>query len=390
MLLQQHHADLLSENILSNSIIGTCIASNHLNLFITFLQQTIDINLGKIYTITNKEPSTEENKPVSDFPDIYMPTYNRKQLKITIMNRQSKRTKDVWNWKYLPAKNSKTIEQHSLIYLIIQRDWQGALSLILNEVDRFHLNYTQIIEGAILNNKLNLVLRLLYRLKDEFSFHETNSHQQNLFHLLANMNEYDENLLKQILLFLSENPFKWNTPDRYGSYPLHYACVKQNFAFLNFLREKYPGDFNLHQADAFENRPVGLLFWSLGPKTAFANDKLRAIIPSGQYLDSHCNYNNQTALDPLSFNCARSISQEIVYPPVQSDGPRTTPLIHAIVHHNFLLTQFLLQLDANVNSIDENKQTPLMYAVRQVGLIVEISNQLFFLFRTISIWSDYS
>ena len=53
------------------------------------------------------------------------------------------------------------------------------------------------------------------------------------------MNEYDENFLKQILLFLYEYNFNWNTSDQYGSYPLHYACVKQNFIFINFLREKY-------------------------------------------------------------------------------------------------------------------------------------------------------
>ena len=37
-------------------------------------------------------------------------------------------------------------------------------------IKRFHLNNIQIIEAAILNNKLNLVLRLLYRLKDELTF----------------------------------------------------------------------------------------------------------------------------------------------------------------------------------------------------------------------------
>ena len=373
MLLQQYHADLLSENNLSNSIIGTCIASDHLNLFITFLQQTIDINLGKLHSITKNDPSNEDEEVVPEFPNMFMSAFNRKQLQTTATTQRTKRKKDdieIWNWKYLPLKNSKTLEQHSLIYLIIQRDWQGALSLILNEVTRFHLNYTQIIEGAVLNNKLNLVLRLLYRLKDEITFHETNSHDQNLFHLLANMNDYDENLLKQILLFLSEYPSKWNTPDRFGSYPLHYACVKQNFAFLNFLREKYPSDFNLYQADAFGNKPVGLLFWSLGTKTTFTNEKLRTIIPSGQNLDCLCNYNNEIALDPLSFNCTRSITQEIGYPPIQSDRLRTTPLIHAIVHHNFPLVQFILQLDANVNFSDENKQTPLMHAVRQVQQIV--------------------
>ena len=171
MLLQQHNASLLIEDNLSNSIIGTCIASGHLNLFITFLQQSIDIDLGKLH----KLPA-----------DNSMETNTEKKL--------SKKTdKDIWKWKYIEIKNAQEYKQYSLIYLIIQRDWQGALALILNEIDRFHLTNMQIIEAAILNKKLNLVLRLLFRLKDEITFNKTNSSQQNLFHLIANMKEFNEN-----------------------------------------------------------------------------------------------------------------------------------------------------------------------------------------------------
>ena len=59
MLLQQHNASLLIENNLSNSIIGTCIASGHLNLFITFIQQSIDINLGKLHNLPIKNLSSK-------------------------------------------------------------------------------------------------------------------------------------------------------------------------------------------------------------------------------------------------------------------------------------------------------------------------------------------
>jgi ankyrin repeat protein len=323
------------ENNLSNSIIGTCIASGHLNLFITFIQQSIDINLGKLHRLSQTNLSSE-NK----------------------MN-------ETWKWKYIKTKKSKDANEYSLIYLIIQSNWQGALSLILNEIDRFHLNYIQILEGAILNNKLNLVLRLLFRLKDEFTFDETNSHQQNLYHLLANINQYDENLLKQILLFLFDYKFQWNTSDQYGSYPLHYACVKQNFVFIQFVYEKYPNQFNLNQIDQFGNTPIGLLFWSLGSKTSFANDKLRLIISSENYLNCLCNYDNEIVCDPLSFHYTRT--EEISsYPSIKSNVLRTSPLIHAIVHNNFQLVQFLLELKADVNFTDENKQTPLMYAIRQV------------------------
>ena len=60
MLLQEHHASLAMENNLSNSIVGHCIASNHLNLFITFLHQTTDLDLGKFYTSRER---TEDNTP---------------------------------------------------------------------------------------------------------------------------------------------------------------------------------------------------------------------------------------------------------------------------------------------------------------------------------------
>jgi len=275
--------------------------------------------------------------------------------------------KDLWKWKYSEIQNSQEFNQYSLMYLIIERDWQGALSLILNEVDRFHLNYLQIIETAILNNKLNLVLRLLLRLKDEIIFTETNSSKQNLFHLIANMNEYNENLLKQILLFLNEYDFNWNKPDKYGSYPLHYACIKQNFTFIDFLHEKYPNACNLYQTDSFNNTANGLLFWSLPYKTTFSNKKIRLLITSGKQLDCLCTYNNEIATNPLSFGHINSGMENIPYTTVKFNTVRTSPLIHAIVHKNFPLVRFLVELNADVNFADENKQTPLMYAVRQVG-----------------------
>ena len=99
---------------------------------------------------------------------------------------------DIWQWKYVDVKVDKQYSQYSLIYLIIKLDWQGALSLILNELDRFHLSTIRILEAAIANNKLNLVLRLLLRTKEKSLLTERNSQEQNLFHLLANMNNVNE------------------------------------------------------------------------------------------------------------------------------------------------------------------------------------------------------
>ncbi|CAF3484731.1 unnamed protein product [Rotaria sordida] len=391
MLLQQHNASLLIENKLSNSIIGTCIASGHLNLFITFLQQSIDIDLAKLHKLlienssslkTNEEISTTQQNlfprqvvtrrllVANRFP---RPKAPRKQLATkqiqTLVTKKEKPLKtvnnNIWKWKYSEIENSKEFNQYSLIYLIIERDWQGALSLILNEIDRFHLTYIQIIEAAILNNKLNLVHRLLLRLKDEININETNSHKQNLFHLIANMNEYNETLLKQILLFLYEYDFNWNKSDEYGSYPLHYACVKQNFIFIDFLREKYPRIFNLNQTDSFDNTANSLLFWSLPYKTSFSNEKLRLLITSGKQLDCLCNYNNEIAMNPWSFGYIDSSIEDKSYPPTKSNNIRTSPLIHAIVHNNFQLVKFLLELNTDVNYSDENKQTPFMHAVLQ-------------------------
>ncbi|CAF0916058.1 unnamed protein product [Rotaria sp. Silwood1] len=376
MLLQQQNASLLIENNLSNSIIGTCVASDHLNLFITFLQQSNDIDLIKLYTlpIENISSKTTEDTPTTQQSLFSRPTVQQRQL-ITHQIQKSVKKKekpvkkdnnnDNWKWKYSEIKNSKEYNQYSLIYLIIERDWQGALSLVLNEIDRFHLSYIQIIEAAVLNNKLNLVHRLLLRLKDEISFNETNSHKQNIFHLIANMNEYNEPLLKQILLFLYGYDFNWNTSDEYGSYPLHYACVKQNFIFIDFIRDKYSRMFNLNQSDSFGNTANSLLFWSLPYKTSFSNEKLRLLITSGKQIDCLCNYDNEIPMNPLSFGYIDSSIKDISYPPVKSNHIRTSPLIHAIVHNNFELVKFLLELNADVNYPDEHKQTPLMHAVIQ-------------------------
>ncbi|CAF3862176.1 unnamed protein product [Adineta steineri] len=389
-LLQQHKASLTIENNLSNSIIGTCIASGHLNLFITFLQQSIDIDLGKMHNILIKEILSETNQPnniptmtASFFPTMtpsrfpmrakrvqLTPRLKSTQNQITTTeNKLSKQdnNKETWIWKYADIKNPKQFKQYSLIYLIIERDWQGALSLILNDLERFHLSYIQVLEAAILKNKLNLVLRLLSRLKDKTILHGKNSHRQNLFHLLANMDSYDNDLFKQILLHIHEYHVDWNLSDKYGSYPIHYACVKQNFLFLSFLREKYPTEFSLNQLDTYDNPAISLLFWTT--KTEINKNKIQSLVIYGKQLDCLCNYQNEIAMNPLSFGYNDSSDTNESYPPMKSDSNstniRTSPLINAIVHNNFQLVKFLLQLDTDVNFPDAEKRTPLMHAVRQ-------------------------
>ncbi|CAF1343422.1 unnamed protein product [Rotaria magnacalcarata] len=346
MLLQQHSASLFIENKLSNSIIGSCIECGHLNLFIAFLQKSIDIDLGKLYSVPVKNSSPK-----------------------MITGTSKKHHTDIWRWKYVDVKIDKQYSQYSLIYLIIKRDWQGALSLILNEPDRFHLSTIRILEAAISNNKLNLVLRLLLRTKEKSLLHERNSQEQNLFHLLANMNQYDENLLQQILLHIHECNLEWNLADKHGSYPIHYACVKQNFIIINFFREKYSTDLNLNQTDSFENTSISLLFWNIASDKSFKSKEIGSIITSGQQLDCLCNYDNGIAMNPLSFGYVNPSIEKAIYPPEKSDNAsanvRTSPLINAVIYNNIPLVKFLLQLDADVNFPDEEKRTPLMHAVRQ-------------------------
>ncbi|CAF0960955.1 unnamed protein product [Adineta ricciae] len=357
MLLQEHQASLLIKNNLSNSIIGTCIASEHLNLFITFLQQSMDIDLSTMHKVHVEKPDTNEEKPSSSLGTVVKPVTHRE--------RKSKENSSIWKWQYSQIGKNEEYKSYSLMYLIIQSDWQGALSLVLNDISRFHLTYIQIIETAIANDKLNLVLRLLLRLKDEKYSPTLNSSKQNLFHLIANTKPSNEYLLKQILAALIEYKFNWNTPDIHGSYPLHYACVQQNFIVLNCLREHFPRAFNLQQTDGFNNTASGLLFWSIREKTTLTKDELQGLIKSGKQLDCLCNYDNEIARNPLSFGHVPSENNESAYPPIRTSQMRTSPLIHAIVHNNFELVKFLLELNADVNFADEDKQTPLMHAVRK-------------------------
>ena len=337
-LLQQNGANVTIENKLFNTIIGTCIASDHTNLAVNFLQQYPDMELSKTHTIPINQSSSSSSKS-SD--------------------------KEIWKWKYIDPKPVEKYRQYPLIYLIIQRDWQGALSVILNEYERFHLTYVQILEAAITNNKLNLALRLCHRIKEKHILHGRTLQRQNLFHFLANMEIYDAELFQQILNQLHDCHLEWNFPDKYGSYPIHYACVRHNFLFINFLREKYPLEFHFNQTDLYENTPSGLLFWNLQ-----SDERIRPLITSTKQLDCLCNYDNEIAMNPLAFGNVEPLVEKITYPPLKSDSSslnnRTSPLIHAIVYDDFSLAKFLLDLGADVNFSDDEKRTPLMHAVRQV------------------------
>ena len=379
MVLQEHHASLISENNLSNSIIGTCIASGHLNLFVTFLHQTVDIDLGKTYCT----PVSESENPAANGDESEAASFvfggktskrqrhKSKAKSNGIGHRLAiKDDKNSWRWKYLDFGQSKQQECHSLNYLIIKHDWQGALSLIVSDFRRFQLTYVQIVEAAILNQKLNLVLRLLSRLQDKHRLQEKTSQERNLFHLMAGISNYDQDLFQQTLLFLHEHGVPWNLPDVHGSYPIHYACVRRNYPFVRFLTDKYQIEFSSHQVDASGNTAVGLLFWSLTSATTFDADELRPWIKSPTQLDCLCNYDNEIAMNPFSFGYLASSMPTVVYPPTKADGGstniRSSPLINAIVHNNFALVKVLLELGADVNFPDEAKGTPLMHAVRQV------------------------
>ncbi|CAF3599372.1 unnamed protein product [Rotaria sp. Silwood1] len=86
---------LLIENNLSNFVIDACIASNHLDLLITFLHQPIDIDLKN--SLLKSIVTTSE-----------------------IVNRKS------WIWNFASISKNKSIKKYSLIHLIIQRNWQES------------------------------------------------------------------------------------------------------------------------------------------------------------------------------------------------------------------------------------------------------------------------
>ena len=72
MMLQQNSANILIDNNLSNSIIGTCIASNHLNLFISLKKSTIVTNslrnTAKLFKIIKNVACCSRTKLVSIKP----------------------------------------------------------------------------------------------------------------------------------------------------------------------------------------------------------------------------------------------------------------------------------------------------------------------------------
>ncbi|CAF1971897.1 unnamed protein product [Rotaria magnacalcarata] len=361
MLLLKHHASLLVENNLSNSVLTSCIVSNHLNLLITFLHQPVDIDLSRLYTKSGGSASCksiELSKAADD--------------------------KELWAWQFAIVSKNKPDEKNSLIHLIIQRNWQGALSLILDELDRFHLRHIQVFEAAILNDRLNLVLRLGSSIKDRTVLDEKNSHGRNLFHIIANIQQCDTQLLEKILNYLHSNHVDWNVPDNYGSYPLHYACVIQNTSFINFLEKKYLNELDFNQTDSFGNTAYSLLFWFSATKSSFDKEFFRKLITSGKSIDCLCNYDNEISMNPLSFDRINASSGNIsLYPPVTSEHSstkvRSSPLINAIVHNHFELAKFLLELGADVNFPDEEKRTPLMHAVRQnnIHMVKLLLNKLY-------------
>jgi len=151
-----------------------------------------------------------------------------------------------------------------------------------------------------------------------------NSHGRNLFHIIDILQRNDNQSLQKILTYLYDNHIIWNLPDKYGSYPLHYACALHNIPLINFLRKKYSNQLNFNQTHSFDNTAYGLLFWSSVTQTSFDQGFFRILITSGKSIDCLCNYDNQIAIDPLSFGCINSSSGNIIsYPPMIVDRTAT-------------------------------------------------------------------
>ncbi|CAF1463911.1 unnamed protein product [Didymodactylos carnosus] len=131
-------------------------------------------------------------------------------------------------------------------------------------------------------------------------------------------------------------------------------------------QEKYSNQLNFNQTDAFRNTDYGLLFWSSPKQASFDTQFLQRLITAGHSIDC----NNEVAINPLSFDYMHSSSNTIYpYRLIKSNHPsnsvRVSPLINAIVHNHFELAAFTLELGADVNFLDEEKRTLLMYTVRQ-------------------------
>ncbi|CAF4208377.1 unnamed protein product [Rotaria sp. Silwood2] len=322
-ILLKRGADLLVENNLSNSVIANCIALKRLNLLITFLQQPVDIDLSKRYNKSSASTSAEED---------------------------------------------------SLISLIIkQNNWQGVLSLILDDISRFHLTYIQVLEAAILHQQLNLVLRLMATVRNRTVLQATNSHKQNLFHITTIQQVIDAKFIEKFFTYLYNFNIDWNIPDEYGMYPLHYACIQHYKPLIQFLQNKYPEKLDFNQTDRYGNSAYVLLFWNSAESSSINYGFIQTIVTSGKSLDSLCNYDNRTARNPLAFESTKKVSRKTnPQTPLELENPstiiRTSPLIHAVIHRNFQLTKFVLQLGADVNFPDEEQLTPLIHAIRQNDL----------------------
>ncbi|CAF3694044.1 unnamed protein product [Rotaria sp. Silwood1] len=226
---------------------------------------------------------------------------------------------------------------------------------------------------AISLNQLNLALRLIATVKNRAVLEEKTSHGQNLLHII-NLNQIsDASFFDKFLTHFSKHNLDWNAPDDYGMYPLHYACIVQNKTFIGFFQKKYPTELDLNRTDQYGNTAYGLLFWNSNRDSSFDKEFLRTVFISGKSLDCLCNYDNRTERNPLSFEIISTVSRKAVArTPLDLENAstiiRTSPLINAIIHHNFELAKFILELGADVNFPDEQRLTPLMYAIQQNDL----------------------
>ncbi|XP_067142710.1 poly [ADP-ribose] polymerase tankyrase-like isoform X2 [Centruroides vittatus] len=264
--------------------------------------------------------------------------------------------KHYWIWHYLKKEIPPPL-RCSILQEAVQKDLQGIVFLMLDQLESINKGYSIAIEAALKTRKYNLALKLIPRVKHSWTLY---NEKQSTLHILARQPE--SKLQTKVAQALIDKGVPLMAKDEHGCSVMIYSALKWNSSLISFIYDKV-GTLASVQADPDKSlrTPLSALFWQLGEKSLPQPIKtwFLKMIKEGANPNILTRYPIQQSSYPgVRFIASDELHEENPY------APCISPLMVAIYKQNIEVARLLLKTGADVNFCNDQQQTPIMIATK--------------------------
>ncbi|CAM1309870.1 Uncharacterised protein r2_g2008 [Pycnogonum litorale] len=296
-------------------------------------------------------------------------TENQKRQKAVVTSK--------WVHPCLIGKDKESEEPtytRPLLQEVVKKDWQGVLYTALLKIEMTTGDYNDVIEAAIVENKWNLVLKLIRRTLDAKKIVQRRRHDQTFLHQLA-INASDdgkplENHLQiQVANALMNAGLSLDDTDEFGTVPIIYSSQNWNYILCSYFESIMGLCKNRCEVvkDVANRTFISSVCWLKDSDEFDVTSKYSKLLKQSAEVG--------VGVDVLTAYSSANVSprypgfepeiNDKYYPTDETlKSPKISPLIFAVLKGNKQFLKYIIDdLKADLNFSDEAELTPLMHAI---------------------------